>query len=283
MATPRQLYTEIDRQLDQLIADITAETDGILEEMEEQVLNKVAKFYREYSDADGMLKSQNMRVYDREDKLNKELAAIIIAGWATSRKKIYAGLTATYRTGFNDTQVGIEGLTGKAMRGTAKADRIRELIQDRLSGVPLSDRIHRNRQETIFQIRQVLGQGISRPDGINYRDMAISLSERLKITKGQAERIVETETHRIIEAAKFDAVEHAERQGVKHKKYWLSMRDEKVRNNHRRLDQIYSTETAIPIYEPFVLPGVGEAMRPGEFGIANEDIRCRCAAVYVPQ
>lgn len=64
----------------------------------------------------------------------------------------------------------------------------------------------------------------------------------------------------------------ATKQGEFSKKKWLSTRDGHVRDTHRSLDrQIVRTD------EKFVSPSGAQADHPGAFGVAKEDINCRCA------
>ena len=273
---PEQLYNGLDRDLDGIITEAEKEIERIHNAMENEVLDEVGRYYRKH----GELTPETMRVYDREDKLKKALAAIITAGMASSRSSIYASLRTSYRTGFNATRDGIEEMVGNTVRGKAQTERVRELIQTRVSGIPLSERIHRNRREAIYQIQQTLGRGVN--EGKTYKTMAEDLAGRLDITKGQAKGIVATETHRIIEEAKFDAVEHAINQGIEHKKYWRNARDERVRKDHRTLGNKYPKNKPIDATEPFIAPDGSRALKPGGFGVAAQDIRCRCIAIYLP-
>jgi len=61
-------------------------------------------------------------------------------------------------------------------------------------------------------------------------------------------------------------------------KIWVTQQDGRVRKSHRKLDgQI------VPKKDRFRIPGTNRrAMGPGQFGIAEEDINCRCQALPYP-
>ena len=68
--------------------------------------------------------------------------------------------------------------------------------------------------------------------------------------------------------------------GVVTRRAWIATRDERVRDSHADMDGV---ETDLS--NPFVLisgDNRGEtADQPGDFGIAEEDINCRCTTVAV--
>lgn len=66
--------------------------------------------------------------------------------------------------------------------------------------------------------------------------------------------------------------QEAARQGGFEAKKWLTTGDQVVRNSHREMDG-QTRRTA----EPFISPSGNSAMHPGDFGVAAEDINCRCA------
>lgn len=84
------------------------------------------------------------------------------------------------------------------------------------------------------------------------------------------ETLAITDGHRVREEAKIAAGTDAERLGYTVTKTWISMDDEKVRDTHFFLDR-----TTIGINEYFHTAN-GQALGPGQFGIASEDCNCRC-------
>jgi hypothetical protein len=88
--------------------------------------------------------------------------------------------------------------------------------------------------------------------------------------------IIRTESHRVHEAGKRTAVERATNQGVKMEKVWVSSKDERVRSSHAHMDGQVVDATA-----DFVNTQTGgRGPAPGEMGVAEDDINCRCVAIY---
>lgn len=84
-------------------------------------------------------------------------------------------------------------------------------------------------------------------------------------------RIARTEGHRVFVVGQEDgARQAAETSQQDIRKVWVSRLDNRVRNTHKGLEG-----TALPLGEWFVTEN-GRAQRPGEFGIAEEDVNCRC-------
>ncbi len=112
--------------------------------------------------------------------------------------------------------------------------------------------------------------------------MSSRLKETLEGDVVKARRIVSTETHRVMEKSKSEAAEYASNQGVKMMKYWVSSQDEAVRSSHEDMADKYDKDNAIPVDEDFVNDETGgKGPAPGQLGVAEDDIHCRCIAVYI--
>lgn len=107
--------------------------------------------------------------------------------------------------------------------------------------------------------------------GQMYSEIARNVSNWARIPRNNAMRIARTEAHRIQSKATADAQFKAKEKGADVVKQWDSSLDKRTRKSHRELDgQIQELE------EPFEING-HKAMHPGGFGVAKEDINCRCA------
>lgn len=92
-------------------------------------------------------------------------------------------------------------------------------------------------------------------------------------TKVRARRIARTEVVGASNAANLSAFEQS---GLVQGKEWLSVQDSQTRDTHALLNG-----TIIPINEKFETVNGHKAMAPGGFGIASEDINCRCVVLPV--
>lgn len=84
-------------------------------------------------------------------------------------------------------------------------------------------------------------------------------------------RVVSTDAHRIYNQAMFDTA----KRGGATQKTWRTMRDERVRDLHDYLDGM-----TIPIDAEFYTYNGDHAYFPSQFGVAEEDINCRCWVTY---
>lgn len=119
------------------------------------------------------------------------------------------------------------------------------------------------------QISGEISRGIS--TGMMYSEIARNVANYARIPKNNAMRIARTEAHRIQNTASMDACNKAKSKGADVVKQWDAALDAKTRDTHRQLDG-----TIKELDEPFEV-GRHKAMFPGDFGVAAEDINCRCA------
>lgn len=90
-------------------------------------------------------------------------------------------------------------------------------------------------------------------------------------TEADIIRIAETETHRDSNEA---AYETARKAGAT-TKTWRTMGDDRVRDSHDYLDGV-----EVGLNDEFYTYLGNKAMFPGQFGVAEEDVNCRCWVTY---
>lgn len=146
--------------------------------------------------------------------------------------------------------------------------------QSDYEGIKLSRKLYSNATETARVVRQEISKGIAMNS--SYADIARSVAKRSETSLNQAFRITRTEGHRIHEEVKFKTINKVkEDTGADIVKQWDSTVDKRTRPSHVALDgQLREVE------QPFKSPLNGHtAMFPGGFGIASEDIHCRCVVL----
>ena len=135
----------------------------------------------------------------------------------------------------------------------------------------LSDKLYSN---TFDVARKTVGQ-ISKGMAMNesYATIATNIANRASISVNNALRITRTEGHRITNEVKMKTIAKVQDEGADVVKQWDSTIDRRTRPTHVELDgQLREID------QPFKIPSTGAtAMYPGGFGIAKEDINCRCA------
>ena len=148
---------------------------------------------------------------------------------------------------------------------------------------PLYDSIGEDFAGLKKHITYIVSAGFA--SGASYGDMANQITGKMignyatmrGGALGRAKLIVRTEGNRIANAARLEAARTAKQQGADLVKQWDSTMDKKTRPHHVQLDgQVRELD------EPFEVDG-RKAQAPGKFGIASEDINCRCHAYSRPR
>ena len=124
----------------------------------------------------------------------------------------------------------------------------------------------------VNKLKKTIASEITRgiASGLLYDDITRNIAYAGGITAKRAKMITRTEAGRVQEQATFDAANKALAAGADVVKQWSAIRDGKTRDTHRALDgQIRE------VNEPFTVDG-HKAMHPHGFGIASEDVNCRC-------
>ena len=137
----------------------------------------------------------------------------------------------------------------------------------------LYDRLNEDIGELKKKVAATLSRGIAQ--NLSYTDIAKQITAQSNTGMNNAFRIARTEGHRIQEQAADDARKKAKEEGADIVKKWDSVLDGKTRPNHRLLDgQVRELE------EDFEVAGM-KVKRPSAFGIASEDVNCRCTVLQI--
>lgn len=124
----------------------------------------------------------------------------------------------------------------------------------------------------VKQLKKTIASEITRgiASGLLYDDITRNIANAGGVPLSRAKTITRTEAGRVQEQASFDAAKAARAAGADVVKQWSAVRDGKTRDSHRTLDgQVREVD------EPFEVNG-HKAMHPHGFGVASEDINCRC-------
>ena len=130
-------------------------------------------------------------------------------------------------------------------------------------------------QTTANKIKRIVEAGLLNGDSVD--EMARELERDVIFSAKRARTIARTESTKAVNMATDQAYTTAANNGINIRKEWLSSRDDKVRDTHVELDgQI------VNVNEKFVVPSTGDSTdTPAGFGIASEDINCRCTLIPV--
>ena len=117
-----------------------------------------------------------------------------------------------------------------------------------------------------YEMRAVINEKVA---GKDYVERVTEWAEKGKIDA--ILRVAETDAHRVLNAASYATAKKAK---AKYKT-WVTMQDDKVRDSHD-----YLLAMTIPIDDYFVTYNGDKALVPGQFGVPEEDVNCRCILTY---
>lgn len=177
--------------------------------------------------------------------------------------------------GYFGTFYHIDGMTDLGLSlGSLDTKLIRAVLERNIDSSLFSNRLHSNTIELAERVREELLKSLYTGD--SYAEVAKRLQKEVQSVYNRSIRIVRTEGSKYNAEATQKAYEDAEALGLDLMKEWVSSGDNRVRRSHDFL-----SGQQVPIDKPFTNKDGREAMYPGGFGIASEDINCRCTTITV--
>lgn len=258
---------------------LQAEVEKQILENEKQVLeelkNNYTKALKEIKQRIKELQSSEItqsKIYQiqYQQNLEKQLTALIDVLSNDNINSINEYLAKTYKDGFIGTQYHMQS-EGVPFIMPLDQESIVKSIQRKTEDMKLSQRLYKNANELKKNIKAEITRGLSQ--ALTYSKIARNISLYSEADMNKAYRIARTEGGRVQSEAKFEAMKKAKDNGADVVKQWDSTLDDRTRETHARLDgQIQEID------ETFKIDGK-EAMYPHGFGIAEEDINCRCVVL----
>lgn len=208
-----------------------------------------------------------------QQAMKKQLDGILDTLHSQSFEGITDYLGKCYENGFYGTLYDLHGQGCPVMFPIDQRQVVKALQTDAKLSKGMYSRLGDDVSYLKKSVRAELSRGIS--EGSTWVEMASRISKGMnspfKTAMNNSMRIARTEGHRIQNQAQFDTITTAKSKGADVVKQWDATLDKRTRRTHRQLDgQIRELD------EPFEVDGK-KAMYPGGFGIAKEDIHCRCA------
>lgn len=148
-------------------------------------------------------------------------------------------------------------------------EKMNAAIYKNTAGFSISQAVYDgNIDELRKKLQSELSRGLN--SGMDYSTITRLISSKMEISYRNTKRIIATEGHRVQNGAKMDCMYEAKAAGADIVKEWSSTMDSKTRERHQILDgQVRELD------DPFTALGA-DVQYPGGFGIAGEDINCRC-------
>lgn len=225
-----------------------------------------------YDELDDKQKSLlQSQIYQKkfQENLKRQLDELIGNLNADSYDSITRYLTDSYYTGYIGTMYDIQGQGIPLITPINEKQVTRAMTLNTKLSVPLYTRMGIDVGVLKKQIAKHISRGIATSS--SYAHIARNIDGASNIGFNKAMRIARTEGHRIQVLSANDAQHAAKAKGCEVVKQWDATLDGRTRPMHRLLDGKLAE-----IDEPFVVDDM-EVMYPGGFGIASQDVNCRCA------
>lgn len=202
-----------------------------------------------------------------QQNLQKQLQAITDLLSADNVNSISDYLNKMYQDGFIGTLYNMQN-EGVPFIMPIDQQSVIKSISKKTEDFQLSKTLYKNAEELKKVIISEITRGISQ--GFSYSNISKKIALHSEADLKKAYRIARTEGGRVQNEAKFEVMKRAKENGADVVKQWDSTIDKRTRKTHMQLDgQIREID------EPFEIGG-NKAMYPHDFGIAEEDINCRC-------
>lgn len=233
------------------------------------------KTLTEYMNRYGDLSFQEWLKVDRLKSLMNQLNSVLDNTYKTNEALITNHAKNSYSKAYNGLFYQLEVENGLILDFTMVNHKVVEkAIQMPIEGLRLSERLYDKHLHNLkLKTKGAITRGLI--DGSGYRNIAADISNIGVADYKQALRIAITEGNRLRSLAREDSYQEASKLDIDLKKKWLSTLDHKTRDSHRALDgQIRGID------EEFEIRGY-KALQPRLFGVASEDISCRCDTITV--
>ena len=247
---------------------------------EKEVLQKIKGVYEDaltgINDKIKLLMSDELtqsKIYQIEYQkaLKGQISAILDAMNDQQYEKVSDYLNDCYENGFIGTFYSLQNQGVPLVIPIDQEQIVQAIEKDTKLSEPLYKRLGQDVDELKTAINAEISRGIA--SALPYSDIARNIKNRTNVGINRTMTIARTEGHRVNQEASYHAQIKAKERGADIVKQWDSTLDSRTRKSHAALDgQIREVE------EPFEIKG-RSAMHPSDFGVASEDVNCRCVCL----
>lgn len=258
-----------------LLATGEKDTKSLLISSYTSAVVDIKKVLKEYLNRYGELTFQEWLKVDRLKSLLEQINKVLDNLYGTNESLILNHAEKSYTLAYNGLFYQLEVEEGIilnfAMLNTAY---VKKSIQMPIEGLRLSERLYDKHLYNLkLKVKGAIAKGLI--NGSGYIKIAKDISDIGAADFKQSLKIAITEGGRLKSLAREDSYQEAARKGVNLQKKWLATLDTKTRKDHQQLDgQI------VGIDDVFRIRGYS-ALQPRLFGVAKEDINCRCDTITI--
>ncbi len=262
------------KELEQLSKKRYKRMDNELYNAYKDGLKQLKLEVKQYIDAyDSLSFSQRLQV-ERQLQVATQINDVINEMGGKEERLLRSFISDEGTQGYFGTFYALEGAENIQLNfAMLPEDYIAELVNTPVAGKRLSTRLYTNQSQLAKEATNALLQGSFRGEG--YAKVAKRVGELTEANYKQALRIARTEGGRVQSAAKQKSYVEAKNKGIDIQKRWLSTLDKKTRHSHQELDG-----QTVDVEGQFEYKGL-HADAPRLFGVAEQDINCRCTTITV--
>lgn len=272
------LNNELDKLLKRIDQDIWLLVDkksqslmGVYKNELDWVRRELALIYEKYGD---QVKYTDLTKVGRLQELLKDITRKTQSLYKNSISTTDQVLKLTFEESFYRNAFALETTLPGVEFHFAKIneDVIKRSLENKFSDVKWPDSTRGNIDVMESRLRTEITQGFVRGKG--YSKIAQAVTNEFDIGASKALRIVRTESHRISNQAQTDVFDRNKRAiengGFEMELIWDATLDSRTRKRHWEMDGKKANENGKFNFHGKLVDG------PGETGIAEDDINCRC-------
>lgn len=263
------------REIEELSGFTIKQTDDAMTKEYKKMLTRIKKEASEALEYPENLTRTDIMRQDRRIAIAKQIEDVLAESQPEIRRQIKDGVTKNAEIGYYGNWYEMEQTNNlKLQMNMLDSRKLEQIVTHPVNGKRFSQRLYSNRKKLARQVNNAIIAGIE--SGMGYRDVADRLDLAVVGNYNRAVRIARTESMRANSEARQLSNEEAVKAGVQFEKQWMATLDSRTRDTHQDLDG-----QRVAPGEMFKSPGGGEALEPRMFGIAEEDIQCRCTTINI--
>lgn len=260
---------QVQQQIDKLIKNKEVNIAKAYQKASNNVKSKMALLYEKYS-IGGKLTYAEMSKYNRLNSMYKFLSDDLQENWGIVDKEFKSLVGDIYNESYYRHGFMISEDVGLNLNfGLIPKETINSLYSEpNVSGLSLRETLINTRYNLLLKERQTIIQGFLQ--GESYPKMAKRIQDEYNKSFKDSLRIARTEGTRAENEANVKNLDDAEDMGIEIDRIWLAAKDSRTRDSHQALDGQIADEEGF-----FHFKGA-KSKGPGDWGIAEMDINCRC-------
>lgn len=242
---------------------------------------EVSKIYAQYSTG-GVIHWKDMirndgQLLNRYETMFQNIMGTLKKNYKPVYNEMQKAVGDTFKEGYYKRAYDIQAGVGKELSFTlSDPNVIKQAVMNPISGLTLKGIAAKDSARIIENISTGITRGLVQGASINEIDKIVKVA--LGEAANNSQRIVRTEALRAFSLGQLESEKEAEELGIRFIKKWSSTKDGRTRPSHVAMDGVKANKAGM-----FTLR-IGEnagaqAPEPRMFGIASEDIQCRCVTV----